>query len=88
MGFTFSISSENKDPVTRHYLKLIVFGWSGHLDGSQWDHSFRVDILKHKAGGTPQNQVFITAIRLYNCSLRTHPGNNVHNNYRYHNNWQ
>lgn len=44
--FTFIISPENKDPVTRHDFKFIVFGWAGHLDGSQWDHSFRVDVLK------------------------------------------
>lgn len=43
---TFIISPENKDPLTCHNFKFIVFGWSGHLDGSQWDHSFRVGILK------------------------------------------
>lgn len=47
--FTFIFSSENKDSVTCHYLKLVVFSWSGHLDGSQWDHSFRVDVLEHEA---------------------------------------
>lgn len=44
---TFAVCPEHKDPVTRHDLKLVVFGWAGHLDGSQWDHSFWVGVLEH-----------------------------------------
>lgn len=72
--FTFIISSENKDPVTCHYLKLAVFGWSGHLDGSQWDHSFRVDVLKHEAGerklrkpGVYKSQCRYSTIQFLEC---------------------
>lgn len=44
---TFAVCPEHKDPVTRHDLKLVVFCWAGHLDGSQWDHSFWVGVLEH-----------------------------------------
>ena len=48
LGHTFIFSPENKNPRTRHNLKFTVFGWAGHLDGSQWDHSFRVNVLKQR----------------------------------------
>lgn len=49
-SLTFVFGPKHEDPVTRHDLKLVVFGWAGHLDGSQWDHSFRVNILKEHRG--------------------------------------
>lgn len=32
--------------MTCHYFKFGVLGWTGHLDGSQWNHPFGVDILE------------------------------------------
>lgn len=49
-GFTFIISPKDEDPVTRHNLKLVVFCQTGHLDSSQWDHAFGVDVLKEHTG--------------------------------------
>lgn len=45
---TFTLSPEDKDPRMRHDFKLVVFGGAGHLDGSQWDDSFRVGVLKQQ----------------------------------------
>lgn len=47
-GFTFVISPKDEDPVTRHNLKLVVFGQTGHLNGSQRDYSSGVDVLKER----------------------------------------
>lgn len=45
---TFVLRPEDEDARMRHHFKLVVFGGAGHLDGSQWDHAFRVGVLERQ----------------------------------------
>lgn len=57
--FTFVLGPKHKNSVTRHNFKLVVLGWAGHLHGSQWDHSFRVDVLReHRGQSSTQFNMF------------------------------
>lgn len=45
---TVAFSPEDKDARVRHHFELVVLGGAGHLDGSQWDHAFRVGVLEQQ----------------------------------------